>query len=91
MFESYQGEVAALERRRRAEPPPPGVVAFYGSSSIRLWDSLAEDFFDVPVINLGFGGSTLAACVHYFDRLVVPCKPGALVFYAGENDIGDGG
>jgi len=90
VFENYQGEVRELERRRQAHPPPPGVVAFYGSSSIRLWDSLEEDFFDVPVVNLGFGGSTLAACAYFFDRLVLPCKPRALVCYAGENDIGDG-
>jgi len=42
------------------------------------------------VVNAGFGGSTLAACVHYFERLVVPLKPRSIVFYAGDNDLGDG-
>lgn len=42
------------------------------------------------MINLGFGGSTLVACNHFFERLVVPCNPRTLVFYAGENDVGDG-
>jgi lysophospholipase L1-like esterase len=86
----YEDEVRALEKRRETNPPPPDVVAFYGSSSIRLWGTLAEDFPEVPVINLGFGGSTLAACVNYFERLVVPCHPRVLLCYAGENDIGDG-
>ena len=48
---------------------------FYGSSSIRLWDTLAEDI-DPGVVNLGFGGSTLQACDYFFERLVRPCKGG---------------
>lgn len=90
MFEWYEGEVRELERRRQANPPPSGVVAFYGSSSVRLWTTLADDFCEVPVVNLGFGGSTLAACAYYFARLVPPVNPRALVCYAGENDLGDG-
>lgn len=89
-MEWYEGEVQWLEKRQREEPAPPGVVAFYGSSSIRLWGTLAEDFPEVPVVNLGFGGSTLAACNHYFERLVVPVNPEVLICYAGENDVGDG-
>ena len=77
-------------QRRDASPLPPDITVFYGSSSIRLWETLAEDFADIPVLNLGFGGSTLGACVYYFDALIPPCHPRALLCYAGENDIGDG-
>lgn len=69
---------------------PPAPVVFYGSSSFRLWSTLGEDSPEVPMVNLGFGGSTLAACVYYFDRLVPPCRPRSLLFYAGDNDLGDG-
>jgi lysophospholipase L1-like esterase len=65
-------------------------IVFYGSSSINLWSTLAQDFSGQPILNAGFGGSTLAACVHYFDRLVVPAAPRSIVFYAGDNDLGDG-
>jgi lysophospholipase L1-like esterase len=88
----YEFEVRAMEHAFRTGPPPgptPPVV-FYGSSSIRLWTNLAEDLGDPQIVNLGFGGSTLAACVHYFERLVVPRQPGSLVVYAGDNDLGDG-
>ncbi|MBC8143659.1 MAG: GDSL family lipase, partial [Armatimonadetes bacterium] len=103
MFESYESEVRVLEAKTfgaNVEPVPPGSIVFYGSSSVRLWETLQTDiapFAAVPrqCVNLGFGGSTLAACVHYFDRLpgrVVresfPVR--SLVFYAGENDLGDG-
>ena len=76
--------------RRDAVAVPESPILFYGSSSIRLWESLEHDFPDLPVVNSGFGGSTLAACVYYFDRLVVPLRPRSLVVYAGDNDLGDG-
>ena len=85
----YEDEVHTLERSlasRMIEAHPP---VFYGSSSIRLWETLAEDF-DPRVLNLGFGGSTLEACDHFFERLVVPLHPRSLLLYAGDNDLGDG-
>ena len=86
----YETEVSELEAHLRRHPPAPGTIAFYGSSSIRLWTSLAADFPGLPLVNLGFGGSTLTACSWYFWRLVRPVQPSALVLYAGDNDLGDG-
>jgi len=88
-MEWYEAEVRALEVARignlNGSPPP----VFYGSSSIRLWTTLAEDV-DPRVLNLGFGGSTLEACDHYFARLIPPANPRSLLLYAGDNDLGDG-
>ncbi|OWK40493.1 SGNH/GDSL hydrolase family protein [Fimbriiglobus ruber] len=86
----YEYEVRDLEQITRANAPLPDAIAFYGSSSIRLWTTLGDDFPDLPVVNLGFGGSTLEACAYFFDRLIPPCRPRAIVFYAGDNDLGDG-
>jgi lysophospholipase L1-like esterase len=92
-LEWYEAEVRALEKAH-ASDPPPGSVVFYGSSSIRLWTGLTDDFRDLgrdaALVNRGFGGSTLEACVYFFERLVVPCRPRSLVVYAGDNDLGDG-
>ena len=84
----YEAEVQALERARVhcASGHPP---VFYGSSSLRLWDTLAEDF-DPSVLNLAFGGSTLEACDYFFARLIPPVAPRSLLLYAGDNDLGDG-
>ena len=41
-------------------------------------------------LNLGFGGSRIDYCRHYFDRLFRQKSLESLVFYAGDNDIGDG-
>lgn len=89
-MEWYEAEVRALELAHRADPPPAGRAVFYGSSSLRLWASLADDLAPWPVVNRAFGGSTLAACVHFFERLIPPCAPGSLLIYAGDNDLGDG-
>lgn len=86
----YEAEVRALIDRVSATTVgatrPP---VFYGSSSFRLWDTLAEDV-SPSVLNLGFGGSTLEACDFFFDRLVPPVQPRSILLYAGDNDLGDG-
>ena len=85
----FEADIAAYER----EPlPRPGrVVAFYGSSSIHLWADVQACFPEIEIRNRGFGGSTLLECATYFDRLVSPLAPRALVLYAGENDIAEFG
>ncbi|GAB4028081.1 GDSL-type esterase/lipase family protein [Spirosoma gilvum] len=86
----YEAEVRQLESKLTTLPPASDRVVFYGSSSIRLWTTLAQDFPQINPLNLGFGGSTLAACSWFFERLLLPAQPKAVVFYAGDNDLGDG-
>lgn len=86
----YEEEVCSIERYHSATPPMPGAVLFYGSSSFRLWNTLNRDLLTWPVVNRSFGGSTLAACAYYFERLAVPVAPRSLICYAGDNDLGDG-
>ena len=83
-WEQDMQRFAALDA---ASPPPRHGVLFVGSSSIRLWETLAEDFPGVPVINRGFGGSELRDSTFYADRIVVPYAPRQIVLYAGENDL----
>lgn len=85
----YEDEVKALEKESLLTGYEPETV-FYGSSSIRLWNTLYQDMAHLKPVNLGFGGSTLAACVWFFDRLMMPFTPKRLVVYAGDNDLGDG-
>jgi lysophospholipase L1-like esterase len=85
----YEDDVKGLEKKRQEYPYPPETL-FYGSSSMRLWETLYTDFKDYKPANLGFGGSTLAACVWFFDRIMAPLQPKRIIFYAGDNDLGDG-
>jgi lysophospholipase L1-like esterase len=85
----YENEVQRLETERTQLTYDPKLL-FYGSSSIRLWETLYDDFAEYQPANLGFGGSTLAACDWFFDRLVTPFHPESIIVYAGDNDLGDG-
>jgi lysophospholipase L1-like esterase len=81
-------EFAAADQARR---PAAGGVVFVGSSSIRLWPRLAQEFGPgTPVINRGFGGSTLADCHAFAWELVVQYRPRQVVVYAGDNDLAEG-
>ncbi len=86
----FESEVSALEAKLSQSPISSSPVVFYGSSSIRLWKSLQQDFSGYAVLNCGFGGSRLSDCVRYANRLVLPRKPSAIVIYAGDNDLAIG-
>jgi len=85
----YEEDIKRLEIIKAEITEQPELI-FYGSSSIRMWQSLNEDFNGYKPINLGFGGSTMAACVWYFDRVMAGLNPKGMAIYAGDNDLGDG-
>ena len=86
----YEKEIKAFEAADRKQMPAPGGVLFVGSSSIRLWKSLEQDFPGVPVINRGFGGSTIPHATLHAAKIVLPYEPKTIVFYAGDNDLATG-
>ena len=86
----FENEIAAFEAADKTSPPPQRAILFIGSSSIRKWTTLAQDFPGLKVINRGFGGSHLSDSIYYFDRIVTPYKPKMIVLYAGSNDIDAG-
>jgi lysophospholipase L1-like esterase len=86
----WEKDIATFEVQDRTNPPPKGAILFIGSSSIRLWKTLAEDLPEHKVINRGFGGSQIADSVQFVDRIVVPYEPKQIVMYAGGNDINAG-
>lgn len=72
------------------QPPAKHGIVFVGSSSIRLWKTLAQDFTGKTVINRGFGGSEVRDSTWYADRIVIPYAPRQVVLYAGDNDLNSG-
>ena len=84
---AWEKDIAALEQQTLAAAPPGDAVLFVGSSSIRLWKTLAEDMAPIPVIQHGFGGAKINDVVHYVDRLVNRWNPQRVVIFVGTNDI----
>jgi lysophospholipase L1-like esterase len=86
----WEREIAAFQANDATNPPPRQGIEFVGSSSIRKWSSLADDFPGLPVFNRGFGGSQLADSARFADRIIIPYRPRQVVIYAGGNDINAG-
>lgn len=86
----WEEAIRAFEAADAKQPPPQNGVVFIGSSSIRLWTTLATDFPGVPVINRGFGGSQLPEVTAFVGRIVVPYRPRQVIVYCGGNDINEG-
>jgi hypothetical protein len=80
-------DIADIAAREEADLPLDGAILFAGSSSIRLWESLAEDYPSKDVINRGFGGSQMSDLIDYFDRIFPPSRPRQVVIYSGGNDL----
>ncbi|MES2661473.1 MAG: GDSL-type esterase/lipase family protein [Verrucomicrobiota bacterium] len=81
----FVGEITAFAKQE----PEKGAIVFTGSSSIRLWSHLKEDFPGLPVVNRGFGGSVANDMIVYFETLVTRHEPKLLVTYTGGNDLNE--
>lgn len=71
-----------------------GNVLLYGSSLFRRWgvERAREQWAAatngaLQVVNRGFGGATVDELLYYYNRMVRPCNPKAIVLRTGINDI----
>lgn len=86
-FAKWEKEISAFEASDKTNPPPKGAVLFIGSSTIRLWKTLQQDFPSVKVINRGFGGSEIVDSTHFAERIIFPYEPSRIFLRAGGNDL----
>lgn len=86
----WEKDIQAFELSDRTNPPPKKAILFIGSSSIRMWKDLQNDFPNLPVINRGFGGSQIEDSTYFAERIVFPYEPRLIIMYAGGNDINAG-
>lgn len=83
-------EVTRFEAQDKEQPSRPGSIVCVGSSSMRFWTDIQEDLAPLTIVHRGFGGSNMNDALVYADRLVLPHKPRAVVFYEGDNDVAQG-
>lgn len=67
--------------------PQQGAILFVGSSSFTMWRDVQDYFPGYPIINRGFGGSSLPDLIRYADEIIFPYKPKQILIYCGENDL----
>ena len=90
-YARWQSSLDAFALNDKQQRPASDGVLFVGSSTIRLWSHLSQDFRQVPVLlNRGFGGSTMRDCNALVRELVIQYKPRHVMVYAGDNDLAEG-
>ncbi len=87
--QSLADEVAAFKKADSANHSfkDKQPIVFAGSSSFRKWQSIEKDFDDYPILNRGFGGSTLPDLIFYVDDLILKYDPKQIIIYCGDNDL----
>lgn len=90
VVQPWAADIAAFKKQDSAQMPKPGGIVFTGSSSIRMWKTLATDFKGQNAINRGFGGSQISDLIRYSNELIFKYKPSKVVLYSGDNDLAAG-
>lgn len=84
----FWNEIQQFKRMDSTLMPPKGKILMIGSSSFTKWKDVGYYLQGYPMINRGFGGSSLPDLIRYFDDIVIPYKPRQILVYCGENDLG---
>ena len=104
MFELKVPDLRRFEKtvlKYEEQPVEKGRILFYGSSGFTNWRRdyhgyrpLEEDIRmkdgSPAAVNHGFGGGTIEEGLYYYDRLVKPWEPRAIVLRFFPNDVGFG-
>ncbi len=83
----FRKEIDAFKKKDSIRIPPAQSILFVGSSSFTKWTDVQDYFPGYPIINRGFGGSSLPDMIRYVDDVIIPYNPKQIVIYCGENDI----
>lgn len=82
-------EIEAFKTLDSTTTYPEKSLLFLGSSSIRLWDSLAEDMAPYPVIQRGYGGAHLRDAIFFTDQLLGKHQPAMIIGFIANDIKGD--
>lgn len=83
----FAEDIQKFRHADSAQPPAKHEILFVGSSSFTKWTDVQHYFPSYPIINRGFGGSTLLDVIMYADDVIFPYDPKQIVIYCGENDL----
>lgn len=83
----FWSEIKAFKKQDSTRAVPPQGILLIGSSSFTLWKDVGDVFSEYPMVNRGFGGSTLIDVIRYAYDVIIPYQPRQVIIYCGENDI----
>lgn len=85
----FKNEIDAFKKADSLALPAKGSILFVGSSSFNYWKDIKNYFPGYPILNRGFGGSTLNDLIFYANETIIKYQPKQIYIYCGENDIAD--
>jgi lysophospholipase L1-like esterase len=83
----FTDEIKSFKDQDKKQFPAPHQILFVGSSSFRKWQDVQKYFPSYPILNRGFGGSSLPDVIHFAKDIIFPYKPKQVVIYCGDNDL----
>ncbi|MDB5211765.1 MAG: family lipolytic protein [Sediminibacterium sp.] len=83
----FRKEIDAFKKKDSLQMPAKQSILFVGSSSFTKWTDVQDYFPGYPILNRGFGGSSLPDVIRYVDEVIIPYDPKQIVIYCGENDV----
>ena len=83
----FWNDIQSFKRQDSISFPGTGKILFVGSSSFTKWTDVQNYFPGFPIINRGFGGSSLTDVIRYSNDVIFKYHPKQIIIYCGENDI----
>ena len=83
----FRKEIDAFKKKDSIQMPAPHSILLVGSSSFTKWTDVQDYFPGYPILNRGFGGSSLPDVIRYADEIIFRYDPKQIIIYCGENDI----
>jgi lysophospholipase L1-like esterase len=83
----FQDEIEVFLKNDSIAMPAANSILFVGSSSFNYWKDISNYFPGYPIINRGFGGSSLTDVIYFNKETILKYKPKQIYIYCGENDI----
>lgn len=83
----FWSDIQRFKKADSTQQPAKNGILFVGSSSFTKWTDVQQYFPAYPIINRGFGGSSLPDVIRYADAIIFPYQPKQVVVYCGDNDL----
>jgi len=83
----FYKEIQAFKKKDSIQTPIKNAILLIGSSSFKNWVDVQNYFPLFPIINRGFGGSTLPDVIQFANDVIFPYEPKQILIYCGENDL----
>jgi hypothetical protein len=83
----WESEVSNIELRSNLDPAEGPPLVIIGGRQAKLWRGLEDTFFPMAVLNNGIGSANIDDVLYYFDRLVKPYQPQAVLMVPGPSDF----